>query len=303
MPQETAQELYNEMAQLREKMISMGVKDPGKPEGLKFEFGTNKQIAPVEPTTLESANTSIEKLPIGKELLGCLEERLREIPKNLRSICQELLDKQSVFVTFVTSQLIQSTMEGNETDQANSEVSMQLEVHQKDYDNIRSRMNEVQELEEKSISELTKNVQNLIDEYEHSRTKIKQLNAAQAQKELQKQLDSKTEELQAEREKNNQTKDRLRQAETQLQKTRTKVRELESHIANEEKTSAEKIQQLQTNVKSLDEKMKQKDLAIESKMKDMQKAMRNSEDLVAKVEKQRDSFEARWFSPVFDKSL
>ncbi|OAD54161.1 Laminin subunit alpha-1, partial [Eufriesea mexicana] len=290
---ETAQDLYNEMSQIREKLINMGAKDPGKPETLKLDIGSPKQVAPAEPTIYESANTTIEKLPIGKELLGCLEERLREIPKNLRNICQELLDKQSIFVTFVTSQLIQSTREGNEADQTNSEVSMQLEVHQKDYDNIRSRLDEVQELEEKSISELTKNVQNLIDEYEHSRSKIKQLNAAEAQKELQKQLDSKTEEMQAEKEKNNQTKDRLRQAETQLQKTRTKVRELESHIANEEKTSAEKIQQLQASMKNLDAQMKQKDLAIESKMKDMQKAMKNSEDLVAKVEKQRDSFEAR----------
>lgn len=103
-------------------------------------------------------------------------------------------------------------------------------------------------------------------------------------------LNAAMEELQAEKDKNNQGKDRLRQTETHLQKARTKIRDLETSMAADK----DKIQQLQCNVKSLEGQMKQKDMAIDARLKDMQKTMKNSEDLVSKVEKQRDSFEARF---------
>lgn len=293
--QKTAQDLYNEMSQLREKLIASGAKDPGKVETLKLEVGSSKHFPATETNYNEAANVHAEKLSIGKEMLESLEDRLREIPKKLRNLCQELLDKQSIFVAFVTSQLIKASSEGNDSDHTNSKVTTQLEIHQRDYDALRSHMSEIQEIEEKSIAELTRNVQHLIDEYEHSRAKIKETNAAEAQRELQTQLNATMEELQTEKEKNNQNKERLRQTESQLQKARTKIREMETHMANDK----EKIQQLQGNVKTIEGQMKQKDLAIEGRMKDMQKTMRNSEDLVAKVEKQRDSFEARLFFLLF----
>ncbi|XP_060829007.1 golgin subfamily A member 6-like protein 24 isoform X2 [Bombus pascuorum] len=287
--QKTAQDLYNDMSQLREKLITSGAKDPGKVETLKLEVGSSKHFPATEASYKEAADVHAEKLSVGKEMLESLEDRLREIPKKLRNLCQDLLDKQSIFVAFVTSQLIKASSEGNDPDRTNSEVTMQLEIHQRDYDALRSHMNEIQEIEEKSIAELTRNVQHLIDEYEHSRAKIKETNAAEAQRELQTQLNATVEELQTEKEKNNQNKERLRQTESQLQKARTKIKEMETHMANDK----EKIQQLQGNVKTIEGQMKQKDLAIEGRMKDMQKTMRSSEDLVAKVEKQRDSFEAR----------
>ncbi|XP_026297965.1 myosin heavy chain, non-muscle isoform X2 [Apis mellifera] len=284
--QKAAQELYTELSQLREKLLTTGARDPGKPEVLKLEIGPPKAAFPPEQICNESVETHIEKLSAGNELLECLEDRLREIPQRLRNICKELLDKQSNFTSFITSHLI----EASENTEANpEEVTIQLEVHQRDYDNIRSRLNEIQELEEKSIAELRNNVQSMIDEYEHSRTKLKELNTIEAQKELQIHLNAAMEELQAEKDKNNQGKDRLRQTETHLQKARTKIRDLETSMAADK----DKIQQLQCNIKSLEGQMKQKDMAIDARLKDMQKTMKNSEDLVSKVEKQRDSFEAR----------
>ncbi|XP_043514313.1 kinesin-like protein KIF15 [Frieseomelitta varia] len=284
--QKVAQDLYNEMSQLRDKLITKGARDPGKVETLKFEVGS-KHFPPAEPSYNEAAN--VEKLSVGKELLETLEDRLREIPKKLRDFCQELLEKQTNFVAFVTTHLIEGSSEANEPDHANSEVIMKLEVHQRENDALRSRIDEMQEIEEKSIAELTRNVKHLIDEYEHSRAKIKELNAAEAQKELQTQLNATMEELQTEKEKHNQNKDRLRQTESLLQKARTKIREMETQVMNDK----EKIQQLQGNMKTMESQMKQKDLAIDTRLKDMQKSMKNNEDLVAKVEKQRDSFEAR----------
>ncbi|XP_031770917.1 myosin heavy chain, non-muscle-like isoform X3 [Apis florea] len=284
--QKAAQELYTELSQLREKLITTGARDPGKPEILKLEIGPPKAPYVAEQICNESVDTHIEKLSAGNELLECLEDRLREIPQRLRNICKELLDKQSNFTSFITSHLIEAS-ENTETN--SEEVTIQLEVHQRDYDNIRSRLNEIQELEEKSIAEFRNNVQSMIDEYEHSRTKLKELNTIEAQKELQLHLNAAMEELQAEKDKNNQGKDRLRQTETHLQKARTKIRDLETNMAADK----DKIQQLQCNVKTLEGQMKQKDMAIDARLKDMQKTMKNSEDLVSKVEKQRDSFEAR----------
>ncbi|KAK1130240.1 hypothetical protein K0M31_018379 [Melipona bicolor] len=286
--QKVAQDLYNEMSQLRDKLITSGARDPGKVETLKFEVGS-KHFSQAELSYNETANVHVEKLSVGKELLETLEDRLREIPKKLRDFCQELLEKQSNFVAFVTTHLIEASSEANEPDHANSEVIMKLEVHQRENDALRSRMDEMQEIEEKSIAELTRNVKHLIDEYEHSRAKIKELNAAEAQKELQTQLNATMEELQTEKEKNNHNKERLRQTESLLQKARMKIREMETQVMNDK----EKIQQLQGNVKTIEGQMKQKDLAIDIRLKDMQKSMKNNEDLVAKVEKQRDSFEAR----------
>ncbi|CAL7938662.1 unnamed protein product [Xylocopa violacea] len=289
--QKVAQDLYNEMSQLREKVISSGAKDPGRVETIKLEVGSSKPCpAPEAASSSEQADVQVEKLAIGKELLDSLEDRLREIPKTSRTLCQELLDKQSVFVAFITSHLINASEDANDTDQkTNSDVTLQLANHQRDYDALRSRLSEAQETEEGVIAELTRNVRHLVDEYEKSRAKMRESNAMEAQRELQTQLTAAMEELRKEREKGVQSKDRLRQAETQLQKMRSRIRELEMHMANDQ----EKIQQLQNTVKNMEGQIKQKDIAMEARLKDVQKAMKSSEDLIAKVEKQRDSFEAR----------
>lgn len=284
-----AQELYNDMSQLREKLLANG-KDPGKPESLKIEIGAPKQFQFADITLhTELSELQLEKLTIGKELLESLGDRLRSIPKKSRKLCQELLEKQSDFVAFVTSHLINASREGSESGPLNYEVTKQLEAHQKDYDALRSRLNEVDETEEEAIAQLTRSVQHLIDEYERSRVKIMEMNAAEAQKELQLQLQATIEELHAERDKSKEGKERLRQAESQLQKMRSKVRELETLMTSDK----DKIASLQTSMKNLEGQMKQKELAVEAKLKDMQKALKDSADLVQKVEKQRDTYEAR----------
>ncbi|XP_026668008.1 myosin heavy chain, clone 203-like isoform X2 [Ceratina calcarata] len=288
--QKIAQELYNDMTQLREKLVANG-KDPGKPETIKIEIGSPKQFQPADITLpTEPVDLQVEKLTIGKELLESLGDRLRAIPKKSRKLCQELLEKQSDFVTFVTSHLITASREGPESGALNYEVTKQLEAHQRDYDTLRSRLSEVDETEEEAIAQLTRSVQHLIDEYERSRVKIMEINAAEAQKELQMQLHTAMEEMQVERDKNKESKERLRQTETLLQKSKAKIRELETQMTNDK----EKILSLQTSLKNLEGQMKQKELAVEAKLKDMQKAMKNSEDLVLKVEKQRDTFETRF---------
>ncbi|XP_076681239.1 uncharacterized protein LOC143375725 [Andrena cerasifolii] len=287
--QKLVQDLYNDMSQLREKVISSGAKDPGKMEDLKLEIGAPKQSPTGEPNaTGEKVEISVEPIVINTEFLDALANQLKEMPHKSQNLCREVLKKQSSFVSFVSSQLIKSSDE-KDADDVNLEVTTQLEVHQKDCDALQVCLDEIESVEAKTIAELVENARTAMVEYESQLFRQKAVGALEAQRELQAQLNAVTEELQAERERSSQGKERLRQTEMQLQRARTKVQELESHVANDEG----KIQQLQASVKNLENQVKQKDQMMDSRLKSMQKSMKSNEDLVAKVEKQRDSFESR----------
>nr|XP_034181094.1 putative leucine-rich repeat-containing protein DDB_G0290503 isoform X2 [Osmia lignaria] len=286
--QKCAQDLYNDMSQLREKVITSGGKDPGKLEDVKVEVGSSKQIPSGETTiSREQMDNNLEKLAIGNEFLKTLESKLEGIPKKSQNLCYELLDKQSEFVAFITSHLINASEVGSETD--NAMVTVQLEAHQKECDSLRSRLVEIEETETSSMTELMKSVRELVRGCENYRAKLKEMKFMENQKELEIQLHATVEELQLEREKNSQNKERVRDMENKLQKARSKIRELEAHVANDDG----KIQQLQTNVKNLETQIKQKDQSMDAKLKEMQRTMKSSKGLVDKVEKQRDTLETR----------
>lgn len=280
------------MFQLREKVITSGAKDPGQLEDLKFTVGLPQPSSTTESSGyIDQSNNATEKLTNRSEFLESLELQLQEIPKKSQNLCRELLKKQSSFVAFVTSRLIKASDEEVETDNANLEMISQLQAHQKDYNSLQSCLHEVEVSETKAVADAIQYTRDVLTEYENHQAKQKELDAMEARKGLQEQLNTTLEELQAEREKFNQGKERLRQQQTQLQRAHTKIRELESHVANDDG----KIQQLQGNIKNLEGQIKQKDQTTELRLKDMQKTMKNSEGLVAKVEKQRDSFETRLF--------
>lgn len=288
--QKLAQDLYNDMSQLREKVISSGAKDPGKMEDLKLEIGSPKQPPIVEPNAIgEKVEVSGEPIAINTEFLDTLANQLKEIPRKSQDMCRELLKKQSSFVAFVSSQLIKSSDEEKDADDVNLEVTMQLEIHQKDCDTLQACLDEIESVEAKTIAGLVENARTAVEEYQIQLSRQKAAGAREAQRELQAQLNAVAEELHVERERSSQGKERLRQTEMQLQRARTKVQELESHVANDEG----KIQQLQASVKNLENQVKQRDQVMDTRLKSMQKSMKSSEVLVAKVEKQRDSFESR----------
>ncbi|XP_054012429.1 myosin heavy chain, clone 203 [Hylaeus anthracinus] len=288
--QKVAQDLYNHMSQLREQVIASGAKDPGKLEDLKVEIGGPKQqptiIEPVAEN--EQPESCVENMAVCEEFVDNLHRQLQEIPRKSQSLCRELLNKQSEFVAFVDSRL-KASVEENEEGNSLVQVEAQLEVHRKDYESLQACMEDIKEMETKTVEEILKNVRNMVEEFEGQRTKLRELKGVGGQRELQSQLNATLEELQAERERSNQNKERLRQTEVQLQRARAKIRELEAHVANDEG----KIQMLQANVKNLENQVRQKEQSVDMKMKEMQRTIKNSEALVFKVEKQRDSYESR----------
>ncbi|XP_053985474.1 interaptin [Hylaeus volcanicus] len=288
--QKVAQDLYNHMSQLREQVIASGAKDPGKLEDLKVEIGGPKQqLTIIEPVAEnEQPESCVENMAVCEEFVDNLHRQLQEIPRKSQSLCRELLNKQSEFVAFVDSRL-KASVEENEEGNSLVQVEAQLEVHRKDYESLQACMEDIKEMETKTVEEILKNVRNMVEEFEDQRTKLRELKGVGGQRELQSQLNATLEELQAERERSNQNKERLRQTEVQLQKARAKIRELEAHVANDEG----KIQMLQANVKNLENQVRQKEQSVDMKMKEMQRTIKNSEALVFKVEKQRDSYESR----------
>ncbi|XP_046827375.1 myosin-10-like [Vespa crabro] len=298
--QKTTQDLYEDISQLRDKMILNGVKDPGKLEELKIIEIDSSKIPIIEPKVQQVVSneqqTKINKTNnltinvnnnsnMDNEFIINLNNKLKEISKRYQDLCEEALRKHTFMIVS-----LEKNLEEDIDESKNSEVLMHLESYRGDNTSLKTRLEEMKSAQLEAIKELVKDTCNLYDEYDNSRMRIKELNnMLDEQKDIREQLAVLSNELQSEREKHNVTKERRLQNEGQLQRARTKIRDLENKIACDET----KIQQLQTQNKSLENQLKVKEQAMEQRLKDMQKTIRNSENLVTKMEKQRDSFEAR----------
>lgn len=294
--QKMAQDLYKEMSSLREKIIAAGGKDPGKIEDPRSPIVSGpKQSSPIET---DSSNDLAEKrLPalsadesaiIGVSLL---QNQLQDLCDHSRELCQRALDRSSSFASLVKCWLTEPSR--HEADNASvphdSEVEAQLTILGRDNEDMRTRLNELAAIQKDLVAEFAKRFSSLSSECDNYRRRDSSEPASADRKDLREQLNVALEELRAERDKANHGKDKARMMELHMQKARAKVRELEAHAVNEEA----KLQQLQSSVKSLETQLKQKDQVMEQRMKDMHKAMKSSEGLVSKIEKQRDSLETR----------
>ncbi|XP_076645062.1 uncharacterized protein LOC143354683 [Halictus rubicundus] len=286
--QKAAQDVYNEVSQLREKVIANGTKDPGKLDDLRIEVGSFRHLGPSDPGKTDTNDRTLDA--IGSDYVERLGRQLQSIPQKSQNLCRDILNKQAELMAFVASRLKPDPNEPD-GDNANFAVVAQLETQQKDFESLEACLEQAEAMGAGIIEQILTEARGIIVTYETNHAKLKELKQMEEQTELQSQLDRVSEELQAEKEKSNQARERLRQVDSQMQKAKTKLREMEAEgIANEEK-----IQTLQTNLKNLTAQMRQKEQLMETKMKDTQKTLKSSEALIAKVEKQRDSFETRLF--------
>lgn len=306
MYKKTTQDLYEDISQLRDKMILNGAKDPGKLEELKIIEIDSSKIPIIEPkvqqVTSNEQQTKINKMNnpsinvnnnpnMDSEFVITLNNKLKEISKRYQDLCEEALRKHMFMIVSLEKNLEEDIDESKKD--TNSEIFMRLESYRDDNTSLKTQLEEMKSAQLETIKELVNDTCDLYNEYDNSRMRMKELNnMLDEQKDIREQLAVLSNELQGEREKHNVTKERRLQNEGQLQRARTKIRDLENKIACDET----KIQQLQTQNKSLESQLKVKEQTMEQRLKDMQKTIRNSENLVSKMEKQRDSFEARLFS-------
>lgn len=293
------------MSNLREKIISVGGKDPGKLEEL---FQSHSSKNPQNPLT------SIDENPPGSSKriihepicmdesvvmsVSTLQNQLQDLCDRSQELCRNALDEITSLVCFVKSRLME-LYRRNKADNAESAVtnSEQAELEltifsltEQDYEQLRVQLDKLRSTQNDFLAEFERRCSSLRSEYESYRGRVNDRPKISTDRtDLQKHLDVALNELKVEHDRVLQGKERARMIETQLQKARAKIREVEGHMANEEARS----QQLQNSVKSLEAQLKQKDQTMEHRMRDMHKAMKSSEDLVAKMEKQRDNFESR----------
>lgn len=232
-----------------------------------------------------------ESIVIG---VSFLQNQLQDLCNRSQELCQRALDKSSSFASLVKSWLTESRREegeiGRETilvDYAQAE--MQQTILARSNEELKIQLDELKTAQKDFIKEFATRSSNLRTEYDNYLERVKKEQPSVDRKDLQEQLSAALRELKEEHDKANQGKERMRMIELNMQKGRTKIRELEGHVANEELRS----QQLQSSIKSLETQLKQKDQTMELRMKDMHKATKSSEELIAKMEKQRDTFESR----------
>lgn len=146
-----AQNLYNELSQLREKVIAGGTRDPGKLDDLKIEVGSPKQLVPPASVVQDDQeDIEEEELPLGSEYVERLERQLQNIPQKTQDLCLDMLNKQTELVAFVTAHLKPDTHE-SEGDNINLELTTQLETQQRYYEKLQLCLEEAAASEAKTI--------------------------------------------------------------------------------------------------------------------------------------------------------
>ncbi|XP_046599060.1 putative leucine-rich repeat-containing protein DDB_G0290503 [Neodiprion lecontei] len=273
--QKQALDLYEEVSELRDKVIAAGLKDPGRIEKVQLKNDALRETSSFwdgesgERLLYHCTLTSL----VANDFAATFEEKLNDLACLSGDVCREALNKRTDMIG-----LLAEFRTGNSA-KVDPEMAKQLESHE---------IEEVGELQ-KRLEEATSRQRDMIGELVKKTLELLANSGEGLVRELREKLSSAVKKLDDEREKVAQIKERKSAVEAQLQKARTKIRELESHANSNEA----KIQQLQGSIKSLDNQVKQKEAALEARTKDMHKAIKNSESLVAKTEKQRDSLESR----------
>lgn len=226
--------------------------------------------------------------------VSLLQNQLEDLCDRSQELCQRVLDRSSSFASLVKSWLTEFRQQDETLDKVSilvdySEVEMQQANLVQSNEELKTQLDELKAAQKDFIAEFATRSSSLRIEYDNYFGRMKKEQPNVERKDLQQQLNIALQELKAERDKASQGKERMRMIDLQMQKARTRIRDLEVYVANEELKS----QQLQNSMKTLEAQLKQKDQTMEIRMKDMNKAMKNSEDLITKMEKQRDTFESR----------
>lgn len=289
--------MYDEISNLREKIITAGGKDPGKveePKSFQVECLKQSPSMPIETNLHDYGQWEQicmdESMVMGVSLL---QNQLEDLCDRSQELCQRALDRSSSFTSLVKSWLTESRQQ-DEMGKVSilvdySEAEMQQANLIQSNEELKTQLDELKAAQKDFIAEFATRSSSLRIEYDNYLDRMKKEQPNVERKDLQEQLNIALQELKAERDKASQGKERMRMIDLQMQKAKTRIRDLEVHVTNEELKS----QQLQNGMKTLEAQLKQKDQSMELRMKDMNKAMKSSEDLIAKMEKQRDNFESR----------
>ncbi|XP_015596901.1 putative leucine-rich repeat-containing protein DDB_G0290503 isoform X2 [Cephus cinctus] len=269
--QKITQELYESINRLREKVISLGSKDPGKIEELPQvnQVPAKKGQTPGISENVENCQNRVEILT--QEFIKDLETSFQQIPESLLSICQEALAKRTEIISWLTDF-------GQENTELNldPEIAKQLSQYKLENAELELRYEEVK----RSQNEFASRTKVLLSEIE--RLKNQDRLTQDQLKVLRLKMDEIMAELLEERERSNQVKEKKTNMETQLQKAKNRIKELEVQVTSNE-----------NHLSQLQNQTRQKETGNEQRAREMQRSLKSSDGLVAQLEKQRESLESR----------
>ncbi|KAJ8675242.1 hypothetical protein QAD02_011028 [Eretmocerus hayati] len=260
--QKSSESAFEELRQLRERIVAQGGKDPGRLD----------EIIPI-PSWSARVRLSLESGSAGngrggaggdeRGPLGELEDALRDLPEAGAALCREALEKRVQFLDWLTD----NTIAPNEM--FKEELEQKTKIFKEDNADFERRLSAMQQEERAKIDELLKKIHCLWQECQILRADCGRI-VADPDNNLK--IEELNRELKAEKER--------------TAKARTKIRELEGSISGAET----KLKQSQEHAKQLEAQLKQ---SAEHKAKELAKCQKSSEAALGKLEKQRESVETR----------
>lgn len=276
--------MYNEVLQLREKVIALGAKDPGKPDEIGLIQCTSekeKRFDSQIPIQIES--TIINNIPecdINNEFMENIELNLQSIPNSLTEFCKKVLNDRMEIVTWV--------MEYDHQDCENDfALNEKIEIFRNEDNELIEKLENTKREQFELIENLTKKFESLWIECQSYRENFKNSkNNEQNFIEVEKLKNL----LNSEMEKSQKLKEGKSHVESQMTKLRSKLRDFEIQVNNGEG----KINQLQNSVEQLKSQLKQKEIFLEQQTKDVQKSARSNKSAINKLESQKENLESRF---------
>lgn len=261
--------MYEDVVQIREKLIAAGGKDPGKIDAIKLLCDQSLHSPASGETTFVMDST------VTKEFVSNIHAQLENLSKSMLDVCQETLTKYSKVL---------HRLKMPKDQPRDPEAMLEIKEYEVDHDNLVTRLEAARQVEDEFRANAMSKISILWSEIDACRIRIKHLE--NAGDEMANQLRGK---LNSEVEKLRELRERKGAADGQLQKAKLRIKELEAKV-DEDDT---KISQLQGSIKNLEGICKMRDSNGEQKTRELQKLLKNSEGNVAKLESQRNTLESR----------
>lgn len=272
--------MYDEVLQLREKVIASGGKDPGKPDEIGLSPCTEKEklfdshnIPEIEP------QIQIPECDVDNEFMENIESNFQSLSEGYIEFCKEILSDRMRMVSW----FIEFDREECDND---ATLNQQIEIFHNEDKNFAEKLEQTNLQQLEIISNIVQKFQSLWTEVESYRTNCKNIkNIEHNLMEVEKLKNS----LDFEMEKSSKLKASKGQLDVQLVKLKSKIREFETQVSNGEG----KISHLQNSLEQLKSQVKQKEALLEQQTKDMQKVSRGHKNVITKMESQKEVLESR----------
>ncbi|CAB0038734.1 unnamed protein product [Trichogramma brassicae] len=276
--------VFEELLQLRDKILACGAKDPGKLEDVlppplpwnPAAGGGRSNGAAADELEVARARAQDEPLPHPKPsandqapLTGQLKAIASNVTEAALAFCNEVLDKRAEIYFWLAN------MKSPSQDALSfaEEISNQLEVYQADSNAYGEQLERIRGEQQARLSELLGQLEALLAE----------------QASLRKERDDYKYRAQSAAEEIEQLTRELRQEKEKGLKLRSKLREQEASASKSE----EKLEKTREQLRQLELQLQERQNSMKNKVKELSKLEKSRELALGRVDKQKEAVEQR----------